>query len=130
MSRARLARIGPAMQEQIGKNTFPGAVTIVARHGQVVHFAVHGFADAAKSVPLKKDALFRLASMAKPIVTAVWKIPPARTAHTKDFRAMLLWKCSSGIQRMLPLPFGYHCALLRDARADALAHEPKTPACT
>lgn len=69
MSRARLARIGPAMQEQIGKNTFPGAVTIVARHGQVVHFEVHGFADAAKTVPLKKDALFRLASMTKPIVT-------------------------------------------------------------
>ena len=69
MSRARLARIGPSMKEQIDKNIFPGAVTLVARHGKVVHFETHGFADAGKSVPLKKDALFRLASMTKPITT-------------------------------------------------------------
>ena len=69
MSRARLARIAPSMQEQIGKNMFPGAVTLVARHGKVVHYEVRGFQDAAKTVPLKKDALFRLASMTKPVVT-------------------------------------------------------------
>ncbi len=69
MSRARLARIAPSMKEQIDKNIFPGAVTLVARRGKVVHFETHGFADAGKSVPLKKDALFRLASMTKPIVT-------------------------------------------------------------
>ena len=69
MSRARLARIGPSMKAQIDNNMFPGAVTLVARHGQIVHFEAHGYQDAAKSVPLKKDALFRLASMTKPIVT-------------------------------------------------------------
>ena len=69
MSRARLARIAPSMQEQIGKNMFPGAVTLVARHGKIVHYEVRGFQDAAKTVPLKKDALFRLASMTKPVVT-------------------------------------------------------------
>ena len=69
MSRARLARIAPAMKEQIDKNIFPGAVTIVARHGKVVHYEAHGYLDAAKSKPMQKDALFRLASMTKPIVT-------------------------------------------------------------
>ncbi len=69
MSRARLARIGPSMKAQIDNNMFPGAVTLVARHGQIVHFEAHGYQDAGKSVPLKKDALFRLASMTKPIVT-------------------------------------------------------------
>ncbi len=69
MSRARLARIAPAMQEQIGRNMFPGAVTLLARRGQVVHFEAHGFQDGAKSTPMKKDSLFRLASMTKPIVT-------------------------------------------------------------
>ena len=69
MSRARLARIGPSMKAQVDNNMFPGAVTLVARHGQIVHFEAHGYQDAAKSVPLKKDALFRLASMTKPIVT-------------------------------------------------------------
>ena len=48
---------------------FPGAVTLVARDGKVVHFEAHGFLDAAKTRPMTKDALFRLASMTKPIVT-------------------------------------------------------------
>src|SRR5688572_26026113 len=69
MSRERLARIAPVMQDQVEKGIFPGAVTIVARRGTVVHSQAHGFLDAAKSKPMPKDALFRLASMTKPIVT-------------------------------------------------------------
>jgi CubicO group peptidase (beta-lactamase class C family) len=69
MSRARLARIAPVMKEQIDRNMFPGAVTLVARNGRVVHFEAHGYLDAAKTKPMRKDALFRLASMTKPIVT-------------------------------------------------------------
>lgn len=70
MSRERLARISGAMKEQFEKGTFPGAVTVVARRGQVVHFEANGFLDAAKSKPIVKDSLFRLASMTKPIVSA------------------------------------------------------------
>ena len=69
MSKARMARIAPVMQEQVSRNIFPGAVTLIARRGQVVHFEAHGFQDAAKSRPMTKESLFRLASMTKPIVT-------------------------------------------------------------
>jgi len=69
MSKARMARIAPAMQEQVAKNMFPGAVTLIARRGKVVHFEAHGFQDSAKSKPMTTDSLFRLASMTKPIVT-------------------------------------------------------------
>jgi len=68
-SNERLARIGPSMQEQVGLGMFPGAVTMVARNGVVVHNEAHGFLDAAKTKPMPKDALFRLASMTKPLVT-------------------------------------------------------------
>jgi len=68
MSSERLSRIVPVMQEQIAKNMFPGAVTLVARNGKVVHFEATGYLDAAKTRPMTKDALFRLASMTKPIV--------------------------------------------------------------
>jgi CubicO group peptidase (beta-lactamase class C family) len=68
-SSERLARIAPSMQEQIRLGMFPGAVTMVARNGVVVHNEAHGFLDAAKSKPMAKDALFRLASMTKPLVT-------------------------------------------------------------
>ena len=69
MSRERLARIAPAMKDQVDKGMFPGAVSLVARRGTVVHFEAHGFLDAAKTKPMTKDAIFRLASMTKPIVT-------------------------------------------------------------
>ena len=69
MSRERLARIAPSMKEQVDKGIFPGAVTLVARRGKVVHFESHGYLDAGKSRPMTKDAIFRLASMTKPVVT-------------------------------------------------------------
>jgi CubicO group peptidase (beta-lactamase class C family) len=68
-SKQRLARIGPSMKEQVERGMFPGAVTLVARNGKIVHFESHGYLDAAKTKPMTKDALFRLASMTKPIVT-------------------------------------------------------------
>jgi CubicO group peptidase (beta-lactamase class C family) len=69
LSRERLARIGPVMMQQVDKGLFPGAVTLVARRGSIVHHEAHGFLDAAKTKPMSRDALFRLASMTKPIVT-------------------------------------------------------------
>lgn len=69
MSHERLARISRVMKEQIDKGVFPGAVTLVARRGVVVHFEAHGFLDARKTTPMSKTALFRLASMTKPITT-------------------------------------------------------------
>src|SRR5438046_9291702 len=69
LSSERLARIAPVMKEQIDKGILPGAVTLVARRGTIVHYETHGFLDAQKSKPMTRDALFRLASMTNPIVT-------------------------------------------------------------
>jgi CubicO group peptidase (beta-lactamase class C family) len=68
-SEPRLGRISTSMQSQINQGIFPGAVTLVARNGRLTHFEAHGFQDAAKTKPMTKDTLFRLASMTKPIVT-------------------------------------------------------------
>ncbi len=69
LSRERLARIAPAMSRQIDDGVFPGAVTMIARRGETAHFEAHGYLDAAKTKPMPKNALFRLASMTKPIVS-------------------------------------------------------------
>lgn len=69
LSRERLARIGPVMLEQVEKGIFPGAVTLVARRGTIVHHEAHGYLDAAKTRPMTRDAIFRLASMTKPVVS-------------------------------------------------------------
>lgn len=70
MSAQRLGRIGPALRSEIDRGAFPGTVTLVARNGTVVHFEANGYSDAAKSKPMTVDAIFRLASMTKPFVTA------------------------------------------------------------
>lgn len=38
MSAERLDRIKPVMQSYIDENKLPGMITMVARHGMVVHF--------------------------------------------------------------------------------------------
>ena len=69
MSRERLQRITPVMQQYIDEKLVPGTVTLVARHGKVVHFEAQGYMDVDKQTPMRKDALFRIASMTKPITS-------------------------------------------------------------
>ncbi|HEY4252095.1 MAG TPA: serine hydrolase domain-containing protein [Roseomonas sp.] len=69
--RDRLARIGTAMQAEIERGTFAGAVTLIARHGEIVHFDAHGFQDAAKTRRMPRDAIFLQASMTKPMTSAL-----------------------------------------------------------
>src|SRR5579872_5305394 len=70
MSADRLARIGPLIQSHIAAKDLSGAVTLVARHGKVVHFEAHGLADVEANRPMKTSTPFRMASMTKPL-TAV-----------------------------------------------------------
>jgi CubicO group peptidase (beta-lactamase class C family) len=71
-SSERLGRIKEAVQRQIDAGSVPGVVTLVARRGRVVHFEAHGFNDVEAKKPMPKDAIFRLASMSKPMAaTAV-----------------------------------------------------------
>ncbi len=67
MSTERLKRIAPAIKEFVDARQIPGALTVVARHGKIVHFNVQGWADAEKKKPLKADTIFRLASQTKPV---------------------------------------------------------------
>ncbi len=68
-SRDRLGRIGPVMRAEADRGMFPGAVTLIARRGRIIHFEAHGFRDAAKTQPMTRDTIFMLASMTKPIVS-------------------------------------------------------------
>ena len=70
MSTDRLARIRDAVKLHLDAGALPGAVTLVARNGRIVHFEAHGLIDVEAKRPMPKDGVFRLASMSKPI-TAV-----------------------------------------------------------
>jgi len=67
MSSDRLRRIHEAMQRHVDAGEISGAVTLVARRGRLVHFEAHGLMDIESKRPMEKDAIFRIASMSKPI---------------------------------------------------------------
>jgi len=69
MSSERLARIRPAMQRYIDAELVPGTVTMIARKGKVVHFEAQGYMDLEQGTLMREDAIFRIASMSKPITS-------------------------------------------------------------
>ncbi len=69
MSSQRLARIAEVFKADVAKGRFAGAVVLVARDGKVAYFEAIGQSDPATGTAMRKDAIFRIASMTKPIVT-------------------------------------------------------------
>jgi CubicO group peptidase (beta-lactamase class C family) len=67
----RLQRLTAALQAEIGKKTMPGAVLMIQRNGKVAYFEALGSLDAEQKTPMRKDAIFRIYSMSKPITTTV-----------------------------------------------------------
>ena len=68
-SSARLDRVSEFVDREIKESRLAGAVTIIARHGQIVHLASAGQYGVDDNRPLETDALFRIFSMTKPITT-------------------------------------------------------------
>jgi CubicO group peptidase (beta-lactamase class C family) len=66
----RLKEIRTRMQGFVEDGTIAGAVTLVARHGEVASLEPVGLSDIAANKPMQEDSLFWIASMTKPI-TAV-----------------------------------------------------------
>src|SRR5215471_12022567 len=67
LSEERLARIHETMQRHIDAHDISGAVTLVARKGQVAWFHAQGTMNIEANKPMDKDAIFRIFSMSKPI---------------------------------------------------------------
>ena len=67
LSPERLARIAPAMNQLLKEGKFPGMSVAVARNGQIAYQQEFGFADLEKKQPLRKDTIYRVFSMTKPV---------------------------------------------------------------
>jgi len=68
-SSERFDHITKFFQSAVDKKAIPGAVVVVARNGKVVYLQALGFQDRDKNIPMKPDAIFRIASMTKPIAS-------------------------------------------------------------
>jgi CubicO group peptidase (beta-lactamase class C family) len=67
LSSERLQRITQLVQRYIENKQISGAVTVVARRGRVAHLEATGLMDIEHRAPMRRDAIFRMASMTKPV---------------------------------------------------------------
>jgi CubicO group peptidase (beta-lactamase class C family) len=70
LTTAGLARVDQALADLVAAKELAGVVTLVARHGKVVHRSAIGVKDVESGEALAHDTIFRIYSMTKP-VTAV-----------------------------------------------------------
>jgi CubicO group peptidase (beta-lactamase class C family) len=69
MSSRRLDRLTALVQRYVDERRLAGAITMVARRDRLVHLETYGLADDEAGRPMQPDAIFRLASMTKPIMS-------------------------------------------------------------
>ena len=69
LSSERLDRMTQVLRVDVERGRIPGAVVLVARKGRVAYLESVGFRDKTAGTPMTLDAIFRIASMTKPLVT-------------------------------------------------------------
>ena len=67
LSGQRLERINQLIERYMNDQRISGAVTVVARHGKIAHLQTQGMMDIEANKPMRRDAIFRMASMSKPV---------------------------------------------------------------
>ncbi len=65
----RTKRVTEVLQTEVDRQRLPGAVAVIARHGKLALFESLGTLDPATGVAMPRDAIFRIYSMTKPIVS-------------------------------------------------------------
>jgi CubicO group peptidase (beta-lactamase class C family) len=69
LSKERLQRISAWIQADVDKKVVPGAVVMILRKGKIAYFEAFGYQDRAKNIPMKRNSIFRIASMTKPFTS-------------------------------------------------------------
>ena len=69
LSESRLTRMHEVMAGYVERGEVPGIVTLIRRHGEV-HVDAIGTKAVGHDDPVKRDTIFRIASMSKPVAAA------------------------------------------------------------
>src|ERR1700758_123729 len=69
LSGKRLGRLSATFRQDVERNIIPGAVVLIARGGHVAYAEAFGFRDREAKAPMELDAIFRIASMTKPLTS-------------------------------------------------------------
>jgi CubicO group peptidase (beta-lactamase class C family) len=69
LSSERLGRVDELFESYIADGRMAGVVVAIARHGKLAHFRTLGRMDMTQDEPMRANAIFRMASMTKPITS-------------------------------------------------------------
>ena len=70
LSSEGLARITPALQAYVDSGKVGGIYAVIVRDGRIGYEHTFGWSDVERRRPMKRDAVFRIFSMTKPVVAA------------------------------------------------------------
>jgi CubicO group peptidase (beta-lactamase class C family) len=65
----KLEGIDALLKSYVEKNHLVGAVTLIVKNNQLVHYKGHGYADLATKKPMPADAIFRIMSQTKALTS-------------------------------------------------------------
>jgi len=68
LSPAALASIAPALRPFVDSGKVPGIYAVIARHGRIGYERTFGWMDVERRQPMRRDAIFHIYSMTKPVV--------------------------------------------------------------
>jgi CubicO group peptidase (beta-lactamase class C family) len=100
MSAERLSRLDAAMKRLVDDKQVAGLVTLVERHGKIVHFNAVGQLDVRKTGAVQKDSIFRIYSMSKPVTGVAmmmlyeegkWQLNDPVSRHIPEFARLKVY---------------------------------------
>lgn len=101
MSSARLERLEQLNQRYVDEGKLAGVMTMVARHGKIVHLHAAGSYGVDNDKPFAEDTLFRIYSMTKPITAVAlmmlyeegaFQLSDPVSKFLPQFETMQVWK--------------------------------------
>src|SRR5260370_26362000 len=79
------AAIDASLRDAVGRKDVPGVVALITDRERVLYQGAFGVADVATGRPLTSDALFRIASMTKPVTSvALMQLVEQGRLHLDD----------------------------------------------
>lgn len=96
-SGAGVAALNAHFHSLVDQQKLAGVVTLLARKGKVVNFDAYGKKNAGASEPMTRDAIFRIASMTKPVTgvammqlyeKGLWKLDDPVARHIPEFAGL------------------------------------------
>jgi CubicO group peptidase (beta-lactamase class C family) len=109
-SSERLRRLDALMQRVVDEKEYAGVVTILARHGKVIHLGTFGKRDMASGAPMERDTIFRINSSSKPITGAAmmtlyeegkWNLQDPISKFVPQFAGLKVFKGLDSFGKMI-----------------------------